>query len=112
MTINIALFKNEKKEKESQPDYTGYNNETGDSVAGWIKTAKNGSIYISLSFETKQEKEKRLHDLKDTVNSNEYNQSPRANTQRPVAQPETHPMEGFDDPIPFFNPYKYIEYVV
>ncbi len=69
MPIKIALFKNDKKENENQPDYTGYNNQTGDSAAGWIKTANNGSEYISIKFETKEEKEGRMRGLKQEVES-------------------------------------------
>lgn len=44
--------------------------------------------------------------------STDSNQTPKSNPHSSKGQPEPYPMEAFDDDIPFFNPYKYIEYVV
>ena len=51
-----AMFRNDKKEKETHPDYKGTANIAGLEywVSGWIKTAKTGSKYMSLSLTPKQ----------------------------------------------------------
>ena len=57
MPLNIdrensgLLFKNERKEKESQPDYRGQVNIDGTQLklSAWIKSGKNGK-FMSLSF--------------------------------------------------------------
>ena len=51
--INTAyLFKNNKKEKDSHPDYTGKANVEGvdKDIAAWVKTTKNGEQMLSISF--------------------------------------------------------------
>lgn len=49
--IKFVLFKNDRKESENHPDYKGYSKEEGWNAAAWIKTAKNGSKYLSVSYE-------------------------------------------------------------
>ena len=46
-TNKIAIFKNNKKEKETQPDYTGTVNVEGKeySVSLWIKEGKSGKFF-------------------------------------------------------------------
>lgn len=72
-SINLSLFKNERKERDNQPDFTGPGQITKDEfleiydqvmkgefnsddegrikvrVAGWKKQAKSGTSYISLA---------------------------------------------------------------
>jgi hypothetical protein len=53
-----VLFRNEKKEREGQPDYKG--NATVDGkehwLSAWINTSqKDGSKYMSVSFQPKEE---------------------------------------------------------
>jgi|TARA_R100000656_G_scaffold122785_2_gene98658 uncharacterized protein (DUF736 family) len=45
-----ALFKNDQKSKDNQPDYTGKVNVEGADykIAGWIKESKAGNTYLSL----------------------------------------------------------------
>lgn len=52
-----ALFKNAKKEKENQPDYTGECVIDGvkHRISAWLKTSKGGSKYMSLAFSLAQE---------------------------------------------------------
>lgn len=47
-----ALFANKRKEKETQPDYTGKVNVNGKDMdlSAWVKQDKNGNNYLSLSF--------------------------------------------------------------
>jgi len=46
-----ALFKNDKKETEKQPDYRGKLNVNGKDfyLSAWIKSAKDGGKFMSLS---------------------------------------------------------------
>lgn len=52
-----ALFKNEQKSTEQQPDYKGTLNVGGSEfyVSSWIKTSKAGQKYMSLSLKAKDE---------------------------------------------------------
>ena len=45
-----ALFKNDKKSNDNQPDYTGKVNVEGAdyNIAGWMKESKAGNTYLSL----------------------------------------------------------------
>lgn len=53
-----ALFKNDKKEKDTHPDYTG--NATIDGtpywMSAWVKTAKSGKKFMSFAFKLKEER--------------------------------------------------------
>lgn len=54
-----VLFKNDKKETESHPDYTGKINIDGQDkrLVAWIKTSKDGTKkFMSLSISEFQEK--------------------------------------------------------
>jgi uncharacterized protein (DUF736 family) len=53
-----ALFKNDKKATETQPDYTGRATIEGQqyNVAAWVKTSQSGTKYMSLSFTIPQPK--------------------------------------------------------
>lgn len=50
--FNGALFKNERKQTEAQPDYNGICEIAGTEyqIGGWLKTSKAGKPYMSLSF--------------------------------------------------------------
>ena len=50
-----ALFKNERKEKETQPDYTGSLNVGGVEffLDAWLKTAESGRKFMSVSVKRK-----------------------------------------------------------
>ena len=55
------LFKNEKKEKEGQPDYRGGCKIRGEVyvIAAWInKSQKTGKSYFNFKFQTEEEAEK------------------------------------------------------
>lgn len=52
-----VLFKNDKKESDKHPDYTGTINVHGQEfrLAAWIRDAKSGTKYMSLSVSEFQE---------------------------------------------------------
>jgi uncharacterized protein (DUF736 family) len=51
-----ALFKNDEKAKDEQPDYRGRLNVDGVEfwLSGWIKTSKAGAKFMSLNVQPKQ----------------------------------------------------------
>lgn len=51
-----SLFKNERKETDSHPDYKGSAllNGVDHWMDAWINTAKDGSKYMSLKFKAKE----------------------------------------------------------
>lgn len=54
-----ALFKNDRKEKETQPDYKGSLNVGGVDywISSWLSTSKAGAKYMSLAVNPKEEKQ-------------------------------------------------------
>lgn len=53
-----VLFKNDRKEKETHPDYKGsYTNGDGQEfwLSAWLKKDKNGNTFMSLSTTAKDE---------------------------------------------------------
>lgn len=50
---NGSLFKNDRKNNERQPDYTGNAIINGKNmrVSAWIKKSQNGTAFMSLAFE-------------------------------------------------------------
>ena len=51
-----ALFKNDRKEKETHPDYNGTINVGGVDywLNSWLKKDRNGKTYMSLSVKPKE----------------------------------------------------------
>lgn len=52
-----SLFKNDRKQNERHPDYTGSAFINGKSmrISAWVKTAKSGAKYMSLAFDEPQQ---------------------------------------------------------
>ena len=52
-----ALFRNNRKEQDSQPDHTGSINVDGKEyfLNAWIKTSQSGNKFFSLSVKPKDE---------------------------------------------------------
>ena len=52
-----VLFRNEKKEKDNQPDYTGSVIQKGSKrrLAAWLKESKDGKKYLSIKVSDFQE---------------------------------------------------------
>jgi uncharacterized protein (DUF736 family) len=59
-----ALFKNDRKDSEKHPDYTGKLNVDGTDryFAAWIKKSKSGNAFMSLSLGDSVEAKKQESD--------------------------------------------------
>jgi len=57
-TNSGALFKNDRKDTEKHPDYTGQLNVAGHDywLSAWLKTDRNGRKFMSLSVKQKDGK--------------------------------------------------------
>ncbi len=80
-----VLFKNDRKEKETHPDYKGsYTDANGAEfwLSAWIKKDKNGNSFMSLSTTAKDEA---------------HNKGMQQARQAAAPQPQ----EPFADDIPF-----------
>ena len=60
-----VLFKNDRKEKDSHPDYRGKGNYHGKDfeISVWVKKDRNGKSFMSLSFKEPYQKPEALNDL-------------------------------------------------
>jgi len=57
-----SIFTNEKKEKDTHPDYTGQANVNGTvyNVSAWINESKTGKKYFGLAFSIPKSKDEEL----------------------------------------------------
>lgn len=100
-----ALFDNERKEKDTHPDYSGNLNVDGKEywVSGWEKLDNNGDFkLISLSVKPKESQQ----DSQRTQASSRRPHAARSNARRPIDQGGEPGGGGFDpdfadDDIPF-----------
>ena len=62
-----SLFKNEKKTQDNHPDYTGSAlvDGTPKRLAAWLKTAKSGKKYMSISIKDDEERPKPINSAED-----------------------------------------------
>ncbi len=100
-----ALFKNKKKvEGDNKPNYTGTAMVNGQMVdiAAWVKDAKSGMKFMSLSFKPPQQRQEQ--GMGEYQGESETRSQPRQvnqpSIQRPTARPAPTP-EPFDESIPF-----------
>jgi uncharacterized protein (DUF736 family) len=101
---NGALFKNDRKEKDSQPDFKGDAKINGEMywVSAWIRTSKGGMRFMSLAIEKKTPRDEFLEEaVKEAKESKESH----AKKPETVMTPETSgSMVGgkfLEDDIPF-----------
>jgi hypothetical protein len=64
-----ALFKNDRKEADTDPDYRGQLDVGGVAhwISAWIKVAKSGQKYMSLSVRAKQEQQPQRRPLREDL---------------------------------------------
>jgi uncharacterized protein (DUF736 family) len=81
-----ALFKNDKKDSETHPDYKGSINVGGTDywLSAWLKTSNAGAKYMSLSVKAKD--------------------APQKAAPKPAPMPQS--IGDMDDEIPFNNPFR------
>ena len=74
-----SLFKNARKEKDTQPDYQGECKIAGVEyyMSAWLKTSESGRKWMSFSFKTKEQKQ-----------------------EKPAAK-QSHAFDDMDSDIPF-----------
>lgn len=60
-----ALFKNDRKEKETHPDYKGSMTVEGKEywASGWVKVTSNGGKYLSISLTAKEAKSEAVQEV-------------------------------------------------
>lgn len=81
----FTLFKNERKEKDSQPDYRGDGADHDGNpieVAAWLKKSANGKTFMSCNFKPKEARP----------------ETGRERQERKAAPPAD---DGFDSDLPF-----------
>lgn len=84
-----ALFKNDRKERESQPDYRGSLNVGGTDywISAWLNESRDGKKYMSLSVQPKQ--------------AQDHQGAPRNPPVRTESEVPRGGGNDFDDDIPF-----------
>lgn len=83
---SLSLFKNDRKEKDTHPDYKGDGADLNGNpvwVSAWVKEDKNGRKYFSISMQAKEQPDQHMQ-----AKANAYQPEPKAD-------------EPFSDDIPF-----------
>ena len=64
-----ALFKNNRKEKDSHPDYTGKALIDGYEyqISAWIKTSSKGDKFMSMAYRSTKEERNSSRELDDDI---------------------------------------------
>lgn len=77
---NINCWKNDKKETDNHPDFKGWDKDSGDNCAIWVKTDRNGNKYLSVSFEPGATKEQaQAHSQQMAKDFSDFDAKPAAN---------------------------------
>lgn len=113
-TLRGALFVNDRKERDNQPDYKGsLEDDTGRQfwVSAWIKQTRSGDDYISLALTPKDESQSPAPRNSRPVqagssaqdflarNRDKIDKHKDAAPSRPSQPPQD--FDSFDDDIPF-----------
>ena len=96
-----ALFENEGKEKDNQPDYTGNFKLDGKMwrIAGWARKSTSGKVYLSLAISEPQDNAQRSNVGMDDPEFQRMRQQMRERGQQ-IAK-ERFGDDFADDDIPF-----------
>lgn len=89
-----SLFKNDRKNNERQPDYTGNAIINGKNmrVSAWIKKSQNGTAFMSLAFE----------EVNGAYQQNAPQQSaPAPQRPAPAPAPASQGLDPQPDDLPF-----------
>jgi hypothetical protein len=90
-----SLFRNERKDKDSHPDYTGNGMIDGKGYwfSAWIKKDRNGKSFMSLSFKPKEDQHQREQPRKDDrISTGRHSYTPGGKVTR---------NDDMNDDIPF-----------
>ena len=93
-----VLFKNDRKEKDSHPDYKGSINVDGQEfwVSAWIKAGKKGKFF-SMSIQPKEQAPQR----QAPDRAGQWKAGAPSQPQRQAPQPANVGFANMDDDIPF-----------
>lgn len=71
-----ALFKNDRKETENHPDYTGKINVGGTDryLSAWLKTSKSGQKFMSISLGRDVEQKPQQNNQQNSQQNNQQGQ--------------------------------------
>ena len=86
-----SLFKNERKEKDTHPDYTGNGMIDGKNFwfSAWVKKDRNGKSFMSLAFKPKEEQQ--------STGKHSYSPGGQVRREDPISTGRFEPRKSDDD---------------
>lgn len=98
-----SLFKNDRKEKENQPDYTGESMIAGKMyrVSAWLKTSQSGKKFFSFSYTAKDAQPNLGNDSQTSQRAMPKPNSYAAATGKRDPISTGHLDRDLDDSVPF-----------